>query len=413
MSVLHLPENSMYWSKDFMFGGLFIPKVMKRDRFDKIAQYLHANNNMLNPARGSEGHDVLHHVRPIFDIVQQACKTNYNPHQNQSIDEAMIAFRGRLSFRQYLPLKPTKYGIKVWCRADPADGYLHDFQVYTGRVNNAGRREVGLASRVVVDLSRPLVGHHHIVNADNYFSSPTLAFQLLDDDIYYRGTARTNRIDFPSALLTDRDLRAQGDYRVVQRGELIAGHWRDKKIIHFLSTADQARAETTVQRRQRSGERLDIQCPLAVSEYNCYMNGVDHADQLRTAYSTYRTSRKWWKYIFWFLFDVAISNAFVLMRDSANHQLLNSRNNRVERKQLDFRKAVAKLLIGSHRQDVRQVPHCDPTNSSHFITAAPHRARCRSCYAKKQRRETKWACSTCHVNICPDCFMAYHQNLFA
>ena len=96
-----------------------------------------------------------------------------------------------------------------------ADGYLHDFQVYTGRVNNAGRREVGLASRVVVDLSRPLVGHHHIVNADNYFSSPTLAFQLLDNDIYYRGTARTNRIDFPSAFLTDRDLRAQGDYRVV------------------------------------------------------------------------------------------------------------------------------------------------------------------------------------------------------
>ena len=119
MSVLQLPENSMYWNKDFMFGGLFIPKVMKRDRFDKIAQYLHANDNMLNPARGSVGHDVLLHVRTIFDIVQQACKTKYNPHQNQSIDEAMIAFRGRLSFRQYLPLKPTKYGIKVWCRADP------------------------------------------------------------------------------------------------------------------------------------------------------------------------------------------------------------------------------------------------------------------------------------------------------
>ena len=164
-----------------------------------------------------------------------------------------------------MPLKPTKYGIKVWCRAGPADGYLHDFQEYTGRVNNAGCREVGLALRVVVDLSWPLVGHHHVVNADNYFSSPTLAFQLLTYDTYYRGTAQTNRIDFPSALLTDRDLHAQGDCRVVQRGELIARHW-DKKIIHFLLTADQARAETTVQRKQRSGERLDIQCPLAVSK---------------------------------------------------------------------------------------------------------------------------------------------------
>ena len=98
------------------------------------------------------------------------------------------------------------------------------------------------------------------------------------------------------------------------------------------------------------------------------MNGVDHADQLRTAYSIYCMSQKWWKYIFWFLFDVAVSNAFVLMRDSANHQLLNSRNKRVERKQLDFCKAVAKLLIDSHRRDIGQVLHCDPTNSSHFIT---------------------------------------------
>ena len=111
-------------------------------------------------------------------------------------------------------------------------------------------------------------------------------------------TARTNRIDLLSALLTDRDLHAQGDFRVVQRSEHTARHWRDKKIINFLSTADKASAETTVQRKQCSVERLDIQCPLAISECNRYMNSVDHADHLRTLYLTYCTSRKWWKYIY-------------------------------------------------------------------------------------------------------------------
>jgi hypothetical protein len=38
---------------------------------------------------------------------------NYNPNKEQSIDEGMIAFKGRLSFKQYLPAKPTKFGIKV------------------------------------------------------------------------------------------------------------------------------------------------------------------------------------------------------------------------------------------------------------------------------------------------------------
>jgi hypothetical protein len=48
----------------------------------------------------------------------------YNPHREVSIDEAMIGFSGRLGFKQYVPLKPTKRGIKVWVRADPQQ-WLH------------------------------------------------------------------------------------------------------------------------------------------------------------------------------------------------------------------------------------------------------------------------------------------------
>ena len=128
-----LPQMAMYWSTDSLFGGLGIKKIMKRDRFDKICQYIHVNDSTQNTPRGQPGHDKLHHVRPVLDCLRQNCLRNYNPHQNTSIDEAMIKFRGRLAFRQYLPAKPVKYGIKVWMRADPTNGYTNDFQVYTGR----------------------------------------------------------------------------------------------------------------------------------------------------------------------------------------------------------------------------------------------------------------------------------------
>ncbi|KAK3773982.1 hypothetical protein RRG08_056754 [Elysia crispata] len=51
-------------------------------------------------------------------------------------------FKGRLTFRQYMPGKPIKWGIKVWALSESTTGYMSYFQVYTGR--EAGE-EQGLA----------------------------------------------------------------------------------------------------------------------------------------------------------------------------------------------------------------------------------------------------------------------------
>ena len=56
----------------------------------------------------------------------------YYPHTQLSVDEAMIPFKGRSSMKQYLPMKPVKRGFKVWAMADALNGYLYDFNVYTG-----------------------------------------------------------------------------------------------------------------------------------------------------------------------------------------------------------------------------------------------------------------------------------------
>ena len=151
MSILQLPQTAMYWSTDSLFGNIPITKVMTRDRFDEISQYFHLNDSTQNLPRDNSGWDKIYHVRLIHDPMLDRCLTTYNAHQNVSIDEAMIKFRGRLAFCQYMQAKPTKYGIKVWMRSDPTNGYTNEFQIYTGEVE--GRREVGLAERVVCDLA--------------------------------------------------------------------------------------------------------------------------------------------------------------------------------------------------------------------------------------------------------------------
>ena len=56
-----------------------------------------------------------------------------------SIDEGMIAYKARLSFRQLMPAKPTKYGIKVWMAADTKKGYVSNSAVYLSHAENNHR----------------------------------------------------------------------------------------------------------------------------------------------------------------------------------------------------------------------------------------------------------------------------------
>jgi hypothetical protein len=57
----------------------------------------------------------------------------YIPHQNISLDEGMIPWRGNLSFRVYSPDKPVKYGIKAYMVSDSSNGYVSKFKLYTGK----------------------------------------------------------------------------------------------------------------------------------------------------------------------------------------------------------------------------------------------------------------------------------------
>ena len=67
-------------------------------------------------------------IRPLLSRVNNLRLKNYSPHHEFSIDEAMIKFRGRLGFRQYMPAKPTKYGSEL----TQHNGYINEFNVYVG-----------------------------------------------------------------------------------------------------------------------------------------------------------------------------------------------------------------------------------------------------------------------------------------
>jgi hypothetical protein len=53
-----------------------------------------------------------------------------------TVDEMMIRYKGSYCpARQYLPNKPCKWGVKVWCVADSSSKYVYNFDIYCGAQN--------------------------------------------------------------------------------------------------------------------------------------------------------------------------------------------------------------------------------------------------------------------------------------
>ena len=140
--------------------------------------------------------------------------------------------------------------------------------------------------------------------------------------------------------------------------------WMDKKVVTMMSTGIQP-TTGTVLRRQKDGSRILVPCPQSIIEYNSFMGGVDRGDQIRGYYSCRTKCRKFYKYIFHFLLDTAITNAFVLQKhfSCSPHQTI-----------LEFRLQLSKELVGeycSRRRPGRGsgVVHSLPLR--HFPTTIP------------------------------------------
>ena len=360
MGIVHLPSIGDYWKKDDMCHYAPIASRISRKRFFVTQRYLHFVDNSTLAPPGSANYQNLGKVQPVIDFLSDRFRTIYNIHRDVSVDEAMIPFKGRSSMKQYLPLKPVKRGFKVWMLADAVNGYVSGFEVYTGKKGE--KSEKGLGARVVKSLCQPiqnryiilimkysnlplilhLYHRYHHVYFDNFFSSIDLLLDLQKVDVYGCGTLRANRKSFPYDLkpLVKKGLGKRGECAVRQHHNLTVSLWQDNRAVAVISANSDPMEVTTVQRKTRDGTRNTIDCPQSIYLYNKYMGGVDHNDQLRQYYNVRLKGRKYYKCIWWFLFDVAITNAYILGKNHTDLSIPSLKS---------FRLDLAEGLIGEYR----------------------------------------------------------------
>ena len=438
--IHELPTYKDYWSSSDFLGCPGVRNCMSLRRFEKLCQYFCVSDREFEPSRGigpvtekgefpNLNYDYLYKVRNVMDHVLANFSRYMAPSHAQSIDESMVAFRGRCQYKQFMPDKPIKRGIKIYCRCDARTGYLHQFEVYLGKNAKVPSSGNGVYFDVVDRLTRDIRGKNYQIYFDNLYTSIPLLVHLYNNKLYATGTIRKNSSlleksiqNFGEKDVGEQNL-ARGTYRIRQSKtlpNLTCVGWKDTKALRLASTMAQPTGVEPRCTRRVGATTTVVTIPDAAEKYNFRMGGVDLFDKLKGSYAVGRASKRVWKYLFWFLFQSCIVNAYIL------YTLGNARAHKKKRyKQLDFRHELITSLIGnfSNRRRARsqavqspaRLPAAGPAVHSNEHMCAKRVRRCvaHSTFLpdgpNKKEKQTAYGCRICNLHLCKKCHFKYHS----
>ncbi|XP_049942644.1 piggyBac transposable element-derived protein 1-like [Schistocerca serialis cubense] len=182
--VLKMPSYRMYWPEATRFSP--IADSMPRNRFDKLRNYLHVNDNT-------------------------KMKQREDPDYNRLF--------------KYVKSKPHKWGINVFAHAG-SSGIVYDFEIYRGKGTVHNDTGLGISGDIVIRLLEGLPKYKNFkVFTDNWFTSYNIIPALKNYGILAVGTVRPTRLQGCN-LKADSELKKQGqgsyDYRTETERNIIA-----------------------------------------------------------------------------------------------------------------------------------------------------------------------------------------------
>ncbi len=392
MGNIASPSLKHYWKcHNKLYHHPLFGQVMPRNQFEHILRVLRF-------------YDIRNEVakKDKIQFVLKCCDANfkkiYAPAKQLSIDEALVGFKGRLSYKQYIPSKRRRFGIKLY-ELTTLTGYILDIILYTGKGTvTAGTK--GHAYAVVQQLMKDYYGKGHALYLENYYCSIPLAEYLLRRGVQMTGTIRSNRQGIPDIFKKVK--LEKGESFFVRKGNILLQKYFEKREIMMISTRYNGEYAEVNPKFGRN-----IVKPKAIAEYNTFMGGIDKADQMISYYSSPRKTMRWQLKVFFHIVDLCLWNA---------NYLYNFEKPKKEKlTYLDFRDRVILSLLGE-TTDISNIPSTStgisntPSTSAHYPMKMSKRIRCKYCYTqKKKRTDTIYGCSLCrpkngqgHIGLCID-----------
>ncbi|XP_062322103.1 piggyBac transposable element-derived protein 4-like [Osmerus eperlanus] len=241
---------------DAQSGRVIFRATMPRKLFYTYSSMIRFDDRGTRAARRAT--DKLAAIREVWDMWVEGLPRLYDPGREVTVDEQLVAFRGRCPFKQYMPSKPAKYGIKSRVMCDAKSSYAWKMQVDTGKsIDGAPEKNQGM--RVVLDMTEGLKDCN--VTCDNLFTSYELGHNLMTmRNMTMVGTVRKNRSELPSELLaTKRQRVLSSQFTFTPTTTLVSYLTKKNKNVLLMSTR-----HTDAEISDRDDGK-----PTIVLDYNC------------------------------------------------------------------------------------------------------------------------------------------------
>ena len=336
--------------------------------------------------------DKLAPIREIFQIFVNNCQNSYSISEYATVDEMLAGFRGRCSFRQYIPSKPDKYGIKLFALVDAQTFFTSKIEVYVGTQPDGPYKVSNSPGDVVERVCSGILGTGRNITLDNWFTSYDLSKRMLRHKITVVGTFRKNKRQIPPEFLNLRGREEKTSlFGFEDNCTLVSYIPKKKKNVLVLSTLhndDKIDEETG-----------DARKPEIITFFNATKGGVDTVDQMSSLYNCARNTRRWPMVIFYRLLNIAGVNGFIIYCKNGNKPM----------QRRTFLKKLCLELVDDHvkkrssivtlpkqlRQKLSKVTNTEVQNEAPSVGK---RGRCHKCQGRD--RKTKYFCTTCHKYLC-------------
>jgi len=202
MAIIQKPTLLSYFSTNYILATPIFGSIISMDWFESICNFMRFNNN--DHIGTYQGPSKLFKIYPVLSHLNTKFQSLYLPGQNTAIDESLTLWRGRLSFRHYIPLKSYKFGIKSYELCESSSGCLWSFIIYTGKdtvfQTSFILGDTNKTAAIVLSLVEPLLKKGRTLWMDNFYNSPALAQRLKTLKTDCVGTLHLSRKDVPQRV---------------------------------------------------------------------------------------------------------------------------------------------------------------------------------------------------------------------
>ena len=143
----------------------FYRAVFSVNRFEQFLRFVRFDNLLTRAQR--QASDRLAAFSDIWMMFVAQLRKNYVPDCDITVDEQLVGYRGRTPGRTYMPMKPRKYGVKIFWAAESTTGFALNAKIYTGRMASQ-EPERDLGRKTVMELLRPYYNSGRNVITDNF-----------------------------------------------------------------------------------------------------------------------------------------------------------------------------------------------------------------------------------------------------